>query len=174
MKKVSKIMNKLLNGSIVIILATMVLLVFLNAVMRYFFDSGITWSEELSRYSFVWLVFFGAVVAFKERAHIIVDLLISKLPTGLQKLMFSIVNLLIIGIMILFLDGVLGLMHLNQGIKAPATGIPQNTLYIVGLIASILIIAMSVYQTIRVLFFNKEKPSWMLDDTPNSKGGDFK
>ncbi|MEO5883317.1 MAG: TRAP transporter small permease subunit, partial [Caldimonas sp.] len=43
-------------------LATMVVLVFGNVVLRYGFNSGITASEELSRFLFVWLTFMGAVV----------------------------------------------------------------------------------------------------------------
>ncbi|NBJ71612.1 MULTISPECIES: TRAP transporter small permease [Clostridia] len=174
MKKLSKAINALLNGSIVLILSVMVLLVFLNAVMRYLFHSGITWSEELSRYSFVWLVFLGAVVAFKEGSHIIVDLVVSKLPEKIQKATFLLTNIFIIGIMILFLDGLTGLMELNKGAKAPASGIHLNTLYIGGALASVSIIGMSIYQAIQVLFFNKGKPAWMLDKASMSNGGDFK
>ncbi|GIP62806.1 hypothetical protein J32TS6_13610 [Virgibacillus pantothenticus] len=174
MKKLGKAINALLNGSIVLILSIMVLLVFLNAVMRYLFNSGITWSEELSRYSFVWLVFLGAIVAFKEGAHIIVDLVVSKLPEKIQKVTFLLTNIFIIGIMILFFDGLTGLMELNKGAKAPASGIYLNTLYIGGAIASVSIIAISIYQTIQVLFFSKGKPAWMLVKASKSNGGDSK
>ena len=44
-------------------LAVMVVLVFGNVVMRYAFNSGITLSEELSRWLFVWVTFLGAIVA---------------------------------------------------------------------------------------------------------------
>ncbi|NDY93911.1 TRAP transporter small permease, partial [Ideonella livida] len=39
------------------LLAVMVVLVFGNVVLRYAFNSGITVSEELSRWAFVWLTF---------------------------------------------------------------------------------------------------------------------
>ena len=41
-------------------LAIMVVLVFGNVVLRYTVNSGITASEELSRWLFVWLTFMGA------------------------------------------------------------------------------------------------------------------
>ncbi|MBU0892182.1 MAG: TRAP transporter small permease subunit, partial [Gammaproteobacteria bacterium] len=47
-------------------LAAMVVLVFGNVVLRYVFNTGITISEELSRWLFVWLTFMGAVVALRE------------------------------------------------------------------------------------------------------------
>ena len=49
------------------LMAVMVVLVFGNVVMRYVFNSGITLSEELSRWLFVWLTFLGAVIAMHER-----------------------------------------------------------------------------------------------------------
>ena len=57
-------MTKLLNGYcralewlLVALLWLMVVLVFGNVVMRYAFNSGITMSEEVSRWLFVWLTF---------------------------------------------------------------------------------------------------------------------
>ena len=37
----------------------MVVLVFGNVVLRYAFNSGLTMSEEVSRWLFVWLTFMG-------------------------------------------------------------------------------------------------------------------
>lgn len=67
-------------------LAVMVVLVFGNVVMRYGFNSGITMSEELSRWLFVWLTFLGAIVAMKDGAHLGSDTLVSRLPTAGKKL----------------------------------------------------------------------------------------
>ena len=69
----------------VLALAAMVVLVFTNVVLRYAFNSGITVSEELSRWLFVWLTFLGAVVALNERAHLGTDALVSRLPTWGKK-----------------------------------------------------------------------------------------
>ena len=47
-------------------MAGMVVLVFANVLLRYGFNSGITLSEELSRWLFVWMTFLGAVVALRN------------------------------------------------------------------------------------------------------------
>lgn len=67
-------------------LVLMVIMVFGNVVMRYGFNSGITLSEELSRWLFVWMTFMGAVVALNERAHLGTDSLIARLPVLGQKI----------------------------------------------------------------------------------------
>ena len=61
-------------------LAVMVVLVFGNVVLRYAFNSGLTMSEEVSRWLFVWLTFMGAVVALREHSHLGVDALVLRLP----------------------------------------------------------------------------------------------
>jgi TRAP-type C4-dicarboxylate transport system permease small subunit len=53
---------------------------FANVLARYFFNSPIQWAEELARYSFIWVVFLGAVVCTKRKRHIAIDILLQSLP----------------------------------------------------------------------------------------------
>jgi len=76
---------KLLALLMVCSLALMVVMVFGNVVMRYGFNSGITLSEELSRWLFVWMSFLGGVIALNERAHLGTDSLIARLPVVGQR-----------------------------------------------------------------------------------------
>ena len=172
MGKLLKVLNAILNGAIVAILGGMVALVFLNVVMRYLFDSGITWSEELARYMFVWIVFLGAVVAAKEKGHLGVDILTANVPKPVQKVLSLIANTLVIFVLILFIDGLWKMIDLNQMVVGPATGIPVAFFYIAGLVASVLMIIISAYQTIQFVFFDKGEPP--LDGNSELKGGGLK
>jgi len=68
---------------LVALLAGMAAMVFTNVVLRYGFNSGINFSEEMSRYFFVWLTFIGAVLAFREHGHIGVETFVRMLgPRG--------------------------------------------------------------------------------------------
>ena len=60
-------------------------LAFVNVVMRYAFDSSITWAGELTNYAFIWGMLFGAAYGFKRGIHIQVTLLLSKLPAPIAK-----------------------------------------------------------------------------------------
>ena len=54
----NKVMDKLFKGIDYftgILTGLMVLFVFLNVVLRTFFNAGLTWSEELARYVFVYV-----------------------------------------------------------------------------------------------------------------------
>jgi len=70
-------------------LGLMVVMVFGNVVLRYGFNSGITVSEELSRWLFVWMTFLGAVVAVRNHAHLGTDALVSRLSRRGKKALSS-------------------------------------------------------------------------------------
>jgi TRAP-type C4-dicarboxylate transport system permease small subunit len=70
--------RRLLEWALIALLTGMAAMVFLNVVLRYGFNSGITWSEEMSRYFFVWLTFIGAVLTFAEHGHIGVETLVRR------------------------------------------------------------------------------------------------
>ena len=96
MKAFAQLIGKLLEGICVAILAIMSILVFLNVVLRYGFNSSISVTEEVSRYLFVWLTFLGAVLAFNERQHVSVNVFVEKLSTRGQ----SVLRLLTDGMML--------------------------------------------------------------------------
>ena len=74
---------RVLEAAIAFCLALMVVLVFGNVFLRYAMNSGITLSEELSRWAFVWMTFLGAIVALKEHGHLGTDMLVGRLgPLG--------------------------------------------------------------------------------------------
>ena len=60
-------------------LAGMVVAVFVNVVLRYGFDTGIVYYEELSRLLFVWMVCIGAALVFAENEHLGFDMLTARL-----------------------------------------------------------------------------------------------
>jgi TRAP-type C4-dicarboxylate transport system permease small subunit len=52
--------------------------------LREVFSYTLTWGEELARFSFVWFVFFGAVVAARLSAHNRVTFQFKKFPKKVQ------------------------------------------------------------------------------------------
>lgn len=116
---------RLLSALMVLCMAVMVVMVFGNVVMRYGFNSGITISEELSRWLFLWVVFLGAVVAIRERAHMGTDMLVAKLPRPLQKLVLLIGHLLMLFVTWLLFKGCLQQVKLNWDVEAPVSGFSQ-------------------------------------------------
>ena len=125
---------RLLEGVIVVCLAAMVVLVFGNVVLRYGFNSGITVSEELSRWLFVWLTFLGAVVGLREHAHLGTEMLVGHLgPTG-KKVCLVIGYALMLGVCWLLFSGALEQTKINWDVSAPSSGASMAWFYSVGLV----------------------------------------
>jgi TRAP-type transport system small permease protein len=116
----------------VIALAAMVLLVFGNVVLRYAFNSGITVSEEISRWLFVWLTFLGATVALKEHGHLGTDLLVSRLGVTGRKVCLVIGQLLMLYTVWLLFSGSLTQARINADVEAPVTGASVAIFYAAG------------------------------------------
>ncbi|WP_294606607.1 TRAP transporter small permease [Roseovarius sp.] len=58
--------------------------VLMQVVLRFFFHSAAAWAEETAVYGMIFAVYLGATMAVRERAHIRITLLISRLPRALQ------------------------------------------------------------------------------------------
>jgi TRAP-type C4-dicarboxylate transport system permease small subunit len=129
---------KLLRIFIALCMLGMVVLVFGNVVLRYAFNSGISISEELSRWLFVWLVFVGAVVALRDHAHLGMDSVVSRLPAWGKKACFLLSNVLMLGCVWLFFSGTWQQTVINLDNMAPATGLSMGYFYYsVGLVFSV-------------------------------------
>src|SRR3954453_23931370 len=123
-----------LKAVIALCLAVMVVLVFGNVVLRYGFNSGITISEELSRWLLVWLTFLGAVVAVREHAHLGVDTLVRMLPASGKRICFIINYCLMLFADWLLLTGSWRQTLINIDDRARATGLSLGIFYFVGVV----------------------------------------
>jgi len=83
MKKINQMIAKVEIAVGVTLMAAIVLLVFISAATRTF-KYPIVWSVDFAQLLFVWISMIGADVALKYKAHMGVDLLVRKMPAGLQ------------------------------------------------------------------------------------------
>jgi TRAP-type transport system small permease protein len=141
----------LLKVLIALFLAIMVVLVFGNVVLRYAFNSGITVSEEVSRWLFVWLTFIGAVIAMREHGHLGVDTLVKRLPPMGKKICLVLSQLLMLYATWLFLVGSWEQTKINWDVAAPASGLSTGWFYGVGLVFSVSVGAILLYDLYRVI-----------------------
>jgi TRAP-type C4-dicarboxylate transport system permease small subunit len=121
-----------LENLIASLLAAMVVLVFGNVVLRYGFNSGITVSEELSRWFFIWGTFLGAIVAMRDRSHLGVDMLVSRLPAWGKRLCVITSHLVMLWIVWMLFTGSLQQTRINWDVSAPTSGYSMAWVYGVG------------------------------------------
>lgn len=123
-------------------------LIFLNVVLRYGFNSGLFFSEEISRLAFVWLVFAGAQLMLHENGHIGVDMLTSRVSPKVAKAMLVLSQVLMLYVTWLFLVGSWKQTLINLHVGAPSTGVSMALFYGAGLVFSVLSMGLIFVQLI--------------------------
>lgn len=138
-------MNKLLTNLVtkaaecllIVMLAVMVVLVFGNVVLRYFFNSGIVFSEEVSRFIFMWLTLIGALVVMKDNAHLGMSSLIDRLGETGRRICRFLADSITLACCVLLAHGTWEQVVIGMDNAAPVTGIPLGLVFISLLISSV-------------------------------------
>ncbi|NLL61840.1 MAG: TRAP transporter small permease [Candidatus Atribacteria bacterium] len=144
-----------LNRTVVIIaqiiLVVMVFTVFSQVIMRYIFQKPLMWSEELSRYLYAYLCFFGISISTYEKTHLDVTFLVKKFPKTIQHYLKIFSMLLMLLIFIIVSRNALLLPKVGGTIRAYSLGIPFWVLSISmvpGFIISSIYIITYLYESI--------------------------
>ncbi|MGA0570924.1 TRAP transporter small permease [Variovorax sp. VNK109] len=118
-------------------LFVMVVLVFGNVALRYIFNSGISVSEEMSRWFFIWITFLGAIVALRERAHLGTSMLLDRLNSTGKKVCLVIAYVMMIGTSWLVLRGAWEQARINLDVTAPSSGASMAIFYASGIVFAV-------------------------------------
>lgn len=92
-------LSRLIEIAIIIGVAFIVTIVTSEVVLRYVFKHSLIFTEELSRYLMVWIVFLGSALAIRDEAHIRINILVKRLNPTLRKA----AHLLAYGLVLFFL-----------------------------------------------------------------------
>jgi len=80
LEKINLAIEKAETALLVVVLSVMVILAFLQVVLRNIFAEGILWGDILLRHLVLWVGFLGASLATREEKHINIDLFNRFLP----------------------------------------------------------------------------------------------
>lgn len=119
-------------------MACMVVLVFGNVTLRYGFNSGITLSEELSRWLFVWMTFLGAIVALRSHEHLGTDMLVGRLGPAGKKICMGLSQLLMLFVCWLLLKGAYQQAVINWTSTSAVMEVSLSWVYFPGIIFALL------------------------------------
>lgn len=150
MDRLLQLYCKALEAVIALCLAAMVVLVFGNVVLRYFFNSGISTSEELSRWCFVWLTFLGAIIALREHAHLGTEMLVKRLGRRGRRVCIALSYLVMLFICWLLFRGALEQTKINWDVSAPSSGYSMAIFYGSGVVFSVSAAAVIIGELLRL------------------------
>ena len=133
----SKLLVKSLEWLLIGVFGMMVVLVFGNVVLRYGFNYGIIFSEEVSRFLFVWMVFLGSVLMLRDNGHLGVHTITKLLPLAGKKFCKFVGDASTLACCVLMTYGGWKIVVLNMVNYAPVSGIPIGVVYGALLICSV-------------------------------------
>jgi len=134
---------------IALLLAAMTLMVLGNVVLRYVFNSGLSVSEELSRFLFVWVTFIGAVVVARQNMHLGVETLVVRFGRNGRLLCLVLSDLIVVLCCVIFFCGTWKQADINATFYAPVTNISMLWVYGIGFFSSVGIGAIAALRLLR-------------------------
>lgn len=155
MKRLSKFIDDHFEEMVIVmLLSVMTVAIFYQVIMRYLFNKAPSWTEELTRYAFIWCAYFGVSLGVKRNAHISVMAVIDLLSPKNRKKMYMIANVIFLAFSVIILKlGVETTMSIAKlGRKSAALEIPMWIVYAalpVGFTFIILRLIQAIYGQIR-------------------------
>ncbi len=89
-------LERILNFLCQFLLAVIIAVISYSVVMRYVLNRPPAWAEELSRFTFIWVVMLGAIVVTREGSHIEFTILVDRLPARLAFIIHTVNQLLML------------------------------------------------------------------------------
>lgn len=136
------------------ILATMVVLIFIQIISRVILSSSFAWTDEVARYLMIWLTFLAASVGFKHGAHIGVEVFVRNLPKTLKIILQIIAALASFVFFVIMISMGWEIISVSMKQTSPALNIPMGYVYIIFPISGMLIILNLIDATIKSVLNN--------------------
>jgi TRAP-type C4-dicarboxylate transport system permease small subunit len=149
----------------------MIILTFMNVVLRYIFSKGFVQSEEIARLCFIYLVYLGSIEAMRDNRHLIIDTVLARLPRTTQKALYVVLQGCIIWLMYILTLGSWKMVVQNFRDRWVATQFPTWLVYFSGAVMGVAIAILAAANIIRLLFFKISVPDLLtahdgVDDQP--------
>ncbi|MBD1383340.1 TRAP transporter small permease [Metabacillus arenae] len=119
-------------------------------VLARLFNFSIVWTDELSRYSFIWVVFIGSAAVLKRKKHITIEFLSVVVPKKTLKYLNTLIGICLISIFLVLIR--FGILVTADTWSVPTTslGIPTGLIYVVVPISGVLMTVYTILDLITI------------------------
>jgi len=80
-----RLLSRLVESLVILLAGIIVAIVTAEVTLRYLFSHSMIFTEELSRYLMVWIVFLGSALAIRDGSHIHIQILVKRLGPRMQQ-----------------------------------------------------------------------------------------
>ena len=115
---------------VMILMAAMTVDCLLGVFFRYVVQDALTWTEETARYLMIWMGFLATGLALREGGHIALEVVLARVPPGLQRVMLTLVHLLSLAFLVAVIGAGWLLLLRVSGQRTPVLGISMMWPYL--------------------------------------------
>ena len=144
-------MDRCINWFLAMLMAGMVAIVSAQVWYRFILNDPLSWSEEASRYLFVWISFMGAAAGVRYQVHLGIDLMEKILPAGSYRMVVIIVNLIIQVFLLMIIYWGFKILGVIQFQESPSMHISMRYPYMAVPIGSIFMLINSLRITVATI-----------------------
>jgi TRAP-type C4-dicarboxylate transport system permease small subunit len=122
--------DAVIRWAIIVLMLVMTVVVSAQIFFRYALNIPLGWTEELARFSFVWVSFLGASALMQVREHINVTVFTDAFPAWLRHTSGLVANLCALACIYFFFTGGIELTRNEWAQLAPALEMPMGWIYL--------------------------------------------
>lgn len=169
-----KFLGKIIEIFEVFAFSLMTCLVAAQVFVRFFTDGSLTWSEELSRYTMVYMIFFGMILLCRDKGHVCIPNLVEALPTLPRKIVSLISNLIQLAFFVTMVHGSVKMFPIAAMRMSAVLKIPMHWVYMCIPVTGVLMAVYILRDTICLLHpsIGGDKPAEMMQNEDSSERGD--
>lgn len=126
---------------------------------RDVFKISVSWTDEGTRYFFIWAIFLGSALAQRGREHIRITMLIDRFSYPLRKLLNAVVDFFDFCLSLIILIGAIKMMISTYGIFASTIPVSFTYIYLALALGSLIILVLIFWDILRAFEHKKALPS---------------
>ncbi len=138
-----------------IMMAVMVVVMCYQVVLRYVFNNSNIWSEEVTRYLFVYVSLLGSFIAARKNTHLKVDFFVNLLRGNVKRYFTIITNIAVLLFVIYLIPLSYNLSLSTMRNISPGLKMPMGYAYAAIPIGAVLIL-LGMIEQLLIKIFNKE------------------
>lgn len=115
------------TGALVVAIAAILLL---QVIGRYVLEYPFTWPEEMAGFLFVWVIFLGALSAYRGGHMIGISIFVDKLPARWTAAVRLATNLVVVAILVLMIVEGVDATRAAAGMRTTVTGLSWAYIYL--------------------------------------------
>lgn len=150
-RKTLNLLYKIIDYISVLLVVAMVLFVFLQVICRRI-NVATPWTEEMARFSFVYITFLGSILATKDENHIMIDVLLNQFNPRVKNLIQAVTYLAAGIFLFLFSMGTYETIKSSGDVSAASLiWFKHSYLYVVVLFSGVMMCLFCIFHMFRCL-----------------------